>query len=225
MIAYDPIVPIIDSYVAIYKIYVLKDPFSDEVFYVGQTQKSLDERLSQHISCTEYNKEKCEYIQGIISRGGKPIIESIEVISGLCYVDKLSVNEREIYWIKFYTQSGCKLLNVNSIDPKSKCIEYHQYLTAIKGRKTDLKYYYCGKTVTGVTVYDKRRLELDGFVLNETKNEPPKDEKFDGNVSFNPFINERFRRKNELREFNFSKSDDFYYDDESPDYIRCSIED
>jgi len=38
-----------ESYVGIYSIYVLKNPFTDEIFYVGQTAKNLNARLAGHI--------------------------------------------------------------------------------------------------------------------------------------------------------------------------------
>jgi len=49
MILYRPSLPLKESYHALYKIYVLKHPDTDEIFYVGQTKNELSERLAGHI--------------------------------------------------------------------------------------------------------------------------------------------------------------------------------
>jgi hypothetical protein len=165
-IAYSPLVPLVESYVAIYKIYVLKNPLRDnEIFYVGQTYKELQQRLSGHITETGANRDKINYIKEIIDAGSRPIIESIEVIRGTCYIDKMMVNERELYWIRYYLTIGCKLLNLSGISSGSKCNEYHGYLAHIKRGEASWHYYYCGKTAGGYEVYDEEKLKADGFRL------------------------------------------------------------
>lgn len=167
-IPYSPILPLVESHVAIYKLYVLKNPLNNnEIFYVGQTFHALETRLSGHISETGANREKINYIQAIINAGSRPTIEAVEVIRGTCYIDKLKVNEREIYWIRYYLALGCTLLNSAGTSPHAKCGEYHSYLTSLKGGKTSWHYYYCGKTAGGHEVYDEEKIKMDGFKFPE----------------------------------------------------------
>jgi len=195
-IAYNPLIPLIESHVAIYKIYVLRNPLKDnEIFYVGQTFMSLENRLSGHLSGTGSNREKINYIKEIVDAGSRPIIESIEVIRGTCYIDKMMVNEREFYWIRYYLTIGCKLLNVAGISNSAKCHEYHGYLSSLKRGETSYHYYYCGKTAGGYEVYDEEKLKMDGFILKEP---PPKvieeDKRYDRVESnYSPFEYNKYR--------------------------------
>lgn len=193
MLMYHPLMYLEDSQVAQYKIYVLKHPETNEVFYVGQTQVDLQVRLSGHLGAAESNKIKYDYIQNILTTtGNKPIIEEVETIHGTCYIDKLAINEREIYWIKYYKSIGCKLLNSALMSQDARCIEYHCYLASIQRGETSWKYYYCGRTIKGLPVYDEKKLSNDGFrfpsitsQINDT----------DDNKGYDPFKNERFVRK------------------------------
>ena len=171
-IAYSPNLSLKDSHVAIYKIYVLKDPFSNEVFYVGQTFQELSGRLSGHISdAGASNQTKKQYIKEIIERGSKPIIEAVETIRGTCYIDKLFVNDREIFWVKYYKSKGVKLLNAALMHDDAECKDFRSYLRHIKEGQTEYRFYYCGTTHGGHAVYDEARMNLDGFIL--PKNDAP----------------------------------------------------
>lgn len=168
VLAYSPTLALIESHVAIYKIYILRNPIDNKIFYVGQTMQSLETRLSGHISETGgSNREKIKYIKEILESGNKPFIEAIETIATTCYIDKMAVNEREIYWIRYHKSLGCELLNKSAIAPNTKCHEYHGYLSAIKNGETSWHYYYCGKTAGGYKVYDEAKLKADGFRLRE----------------------------------------------------------
>jgi len=82
------------------KIYILKDPKTQEIRYVGKTIKSLKHRLSLHISSSIRNKRKTykeAWITGLYLKKLKPIIELIEVVS------EENWQEKEIYWISQYT--------------------------------------------------------------------------------------------------------------------------
>ena len=157
ILAYNPTLGLIESYVGIYKIYILRNPITEEIFYVGQTKMPLEVRLSGHISETGANREKINYIQAILGAGQKPIIEAIETIATTCYIDTMAVNEREIYWIRYHKSLGCNLFNKAATAPDTKCREYHGYLSAIKNGETSWHYYYCGKTAAG---YDAERVGL-----------------------------------------------------------------
>lgn len=168
MLPYSPTLGLIESHVAIYKIYVLRNPLNEEIFYVGQTKMPLETRLSGHIAETGANRDKINYIKNILESGQRPIIEAIETIATTCYIDTMAVNEREIYWIKYHKSLGCNLLNKASTSPDTKCHEYHGYLSAIKKGSTSWHYYYCGKTAGGYKVYDEKKLTADGFVFKPT---------------------------------------------------------
>ncbi len=178
-LAYSPTLGLIESHVAIYKIYVLRNPIDGKIFYVGQTMQLLETRLSGHLSETGgSNRDKIKYIKGLLELGHKPLIEAIETIATTCYIDKMAVNEREIYWIRYHISLGCDLLNKSSIAPNTKCQEYHGYLSAIKKGEPSWHYYYCGKTAGGYDVYDEAKLKADGFRLREP--EPVKQGKIFG---------------------------------------------
>lgn len=78
------------------KIYKLIDPFTNEVRYVGKTEKSLKHRLSMHITTSIKNKNKTHkeaWITQVYNKGKRPIIELIEE------VDFSDWQTKEIFWI------------------------------------------------------------------------------------------------------------------------------
>lgn len=88
-------------------IYVLKDPETGEVRYVGKTTQSLEKRLYGHLR--EKNKTyKCNWINSLQKKNLQPIIESIEKASYETWA------ECEMYWIQFYKELGAKLVNSNA---------------------------------------------------------------------------------------------------------------
>ena len=88
-------------------IYVLKDPNTSEIRYVGKTSKNLNRRLQQHMheSNSEKRNRRKNWIAKII-RGGK--IPLIEEIDHCVWEDS---QEKEIYWIKYYRDLGLDLVN------------------------------------------------------------------------------------------------------------------
>lgn len=97
-----------------YKIYVLIDPRDNEIRYVGLTKRSLNERLTGHIcsskklknSKTSHRVHKADWINLLIENEYRPIIQLIE--KGL---NKENVHSREEYWIEYYLNKGCRLIN------------------------------------------------------------------------------------------------------------------
>ena len=198
VLAYSPTLGLIDSHVAIYKIYILRNPINEEIFYVGQTKMPLEIRLSGHTSETGgSNRDKINYIKAILEAGRKPIIEAIETIATTCYIDTMAVNEREIYWIRYHKSLGCNLLNKAATAPDTKCKEFHGYLAAIKRRETSWHYYYCGKTAGGYSVYDEAKLKADGFILPRPvqKIDPVWDDYARYEHPYNPFEYDKYRLK------------------------------
>lgn len=207
---YNPALALKESHAGVYKIYVLKHPQTSEIFYVGQTVQTLELRLLGHINDSGYNKDKSDIISQIIQTGNKPIIEAVETIISRCYIDRLAVNDREMFWIKHYKSLGCTLTNIAD----NKCHEYRTYLSSIKSGQSSYHYYYCGITYGGHKVYDAARLEADGFRFPEE----PKPEYRYGSSNYSPFDNEIFIRKIGYQERDGSLSYVPCYKDTDPKY-------
>jgi GIY-YIG catalytic domain len=205
ILAYSPKLELAESFAATYSIYILKNPLNNEVFYVGKTTKELKVRLSGHLSDSGTDGLKGQYLKTIIDNKEKPIIEAVETIYGICYVDKLKASEREYYWIRHFKNNGSPLTNVQGMEENAACVEYKEYLDCIKNKKTSWHYYYCGKTKYGIKVYDEERLNEDGFVLpNETHEMLPTD--------------------SETTKYQSLITYEKIYDDENPNYIVQSFE-
>jgi hypothetical protein len=86
-------------------IYVLKESIDGEVRYVGKTVRKLENRLSGHI-CDKTRSYRTHWIQSLLRDGVAPVIELIETVP----YDQDWV-EREKYWIKYYRDAGCNLVN------------------------------------------------------------------------------------------------------------------
>ena len=89
-------------------IYFLSDPRDPlNIRYVGKTSKDLRHRLSIHLSSTSLSNKthKNNWIKSLLILDIIPIITLIEEVSDECWV------EREIFWIKYYRDSGFNLTN------------------------------------------------------------------------------------------------------------------
>lgn len=84
-----------------YKIYILKDPRTLEIRYVGVTCKPLNTRLSNHIYYAK--KRNCTHVHNwilsLLSIDLKPLIEILEVVT------EDNWEEREKYWILKYKKN------------------------------------------------------------------------------------------------------------------------
>lgn len=79
-------------------IYCLKDPETKEIRYVGKTT-NINTRLKAHITRSKHNKyHSARWVQSILKRDLKPIIELIEECAEDNWV------EREKYWISYYRE-------------------------------------------------------------------------------------------------------------------------
>lgn len=88
------------------KIYTLKHPETQEIRYVGKTVQQLKYRLATHISRSKkyrYAYVNC-WIYSLLQEGKKPVIELIEEVEDSIW------EEREIYWIQYYS-SRTRLTN------------------------------------------------------------------------------------------------------------------
>ena len=59
-------------------IYSLADPKTLEIRYVGKTKYPLKDRLAKHL-CAKDKSYRTNWIQSILKRGEKPIIQLVEV--------------------------------------------------------------------------------------------------------------------------------------------------
>jgi hypothetical protein len=111
------------------KIYVLKDPISNVVRYVGQTRQKVKTRIKNHIWEAINNKNnipKSKWIRKLLKKELLPIWEIIEEVE----LDEL--DNREKYWISHYNNIlEKKLLNLTE-GGKDLCykIREHQNRTA-----------------------------------------------------------------------------------------------
>jgi hypothetical protein len=89
------------------KVYLLRNPLDDTVFYVGQTIYKLSERFRGHLF-EKGNSTKVKIISEIIEKKLVPVIEELESMDYNNDNVKL-LNERELFWIKHYNPIGNRL--------------------------------------------------------------------------------------------------------------------
>ncbi len=89
-------------------IYSLSDPENGIVKYIGKTSKTLDKRLSSHISDAKYRKKtnaRLSWIKSLINKGLEPKIEELDI------VNESIADIIEIYWISQFKAWGFLLKN------------------------------------------------------------------------------------------------------------------
>lgn len=87
-------------------IYILKHPITKEIRYVGKTTNPKT-RLYNHIKLVNIGKSHCKsWIKSLLVQDLKP---ELEVIAGIN--DEEDWREREKYFIKSFTDMGCRLCN------------------------------------------------------------------------------------------------------------------
>lgn len=84
-------------------IYVLKDPTTGEVRYVGKTDNPI-KRARTHLVDRNNNHRTC-WIKSLLSLGLKPVLEVIDE------VPMTEWQSWEIAYIQFYSEEGCNLTN------------------------------------------------------------------------------------------------------------------
>ena len=89
------------------KIYVLRDPRTLKIRYVGKTVKKLESRLALHIwrSNRTTRSKCCAWIRQLTKLGLRPIIEQIDLSGVENWVEK------EKFWIAHYRALTTDLLN------------------------------------------------------------------------------------------------------------------
>lgn len=92
-------------------IYLLSDPNTGRVRYVGKTVKPLSQRLSEHVSTAKTNRRPCHRNHWIASFGkARPLITEVEVVTGPAE----DAAEAERRWIASLRADGCDLVNATA---------------------------------------------------------------------------------------------------------------
>lgn len=85
-------------------IYGLKCPESNLIRYIGQTKRKLGVRLAQHIArCNEIKDKYTHKEQWIRKLIATNLVDKLEIIA-IEEVDNDLLNDREIYWINYYSK-------------------------------------------------------------------------------------------------------------------------
>jgi hypothetical protein len=90
---------------ALARIYVLADPRTSEIRYVGMTTRSLRTRLAAHLRDHRRDTYRSRWINAVLEAGVKPVIIEIEIVPA----DDRSAAERK--WIAYYRAAGANLVN------------------------------------------------------------------------------------------------------------------
>jgi Uri superfamily endonuclease len=117
------------------KIYGLKNPLTDKVFYIGKTVKSLEQRLSAHLK-DDGNEQKRKIIDEMLSQGIKPEIVQIETLNYTTIEEEIAALLREEFWIKEYKSKGALLCNVAGNGAKFKPKPLSSYIKAHPNKTT-----------------------------------------------------------------------------------------
>jgi hypothetical protein len=88
-------------------IYVLIDPISNEIRYVGQTRAKLDNRLTHHLKDKTKTHKTC-WLKSLTKIDKVPIIQSLKSFET---ISDEELNKEEIYWISFCKDLGLDLTN------------------------------------------------------------------------------------------------------------------
>ncbi len=89
-------------------IYVLKHPITKEIRYVGKTIRPIQERLKEHIYLGKTSvklNHRINWTRSLLNEGLTPEIEEID------FCPWCESQSKEIYYIKFYKDLGCDLVN------------------------------------------------------------------------------------------------------------------
>lgn len=108
-------------------IYVLIDPETNEIRYVGKTTMDIQARMYKHLS-DKAKTHKVYWIQSLVKRGLKPTIQVVDEFPSELW------RERECHWIEFYRNQGCDLTNTSpgGLGPESLTPEIRAKIAASK---------------------------------------------------------------------------------------------
>lgn len=101
------------------RIYVLRDPRTEQIRYVGKTEETLSQRLYDHVyeAKRDHGCDRCIWIRELVTLCLQPVIELLEECSAVEW------QKRERFWIEYGRTSGWNL--TNSSDGGEGCSGYH----------------------------------------------------------------------------------------------------
>lgn len=95
----------------IHKVYGLFDFDTNELKYIGCTQEKIDNRLKKHLEpVVRKDMRKWEYMMECLEKGALPVWKVF-----FEFTNRADALKMERLLIKFYTEIGVKLLNVQSV--------------------------------------------------------------------------------------------------------------
>lgn len=117
-------------------IYLLIDPATNEIRYVGQTCRKLKKRLSQHVHDVS-DTHKSRWIKKLKRFGYTPLIKVVQFFENISDKD---LNNAEVYWIRHFKELGNNLTNstdggngtIGYVAPKEV---YRKVSESLKGKK------------------------------------------------------------------------------------------
>ena len=90
-----------------YFIYALTGPNTGTVAYIGITNNT-ERRFRQHLLCDGTNMAKDAWVQGLLKRGVKPLLDILETVD-----TRTEAQKRERYWVKYYKEQQVYLRNIS----------------------------------------------------------------------------------------------------------------
>lgn len=124
-------------------IYGIQHPITKDLKYIGKTSNKLNDRLSYHLWYAKRPGKKnivYAWIKSLLDKGLRPEIYLIEECA------ESAANDREIYWIKFYRDSGINLKNVqNGGDGQPKGYQFKKRHVPEKGKTPEHLKAYVGQ--------------------------------------------------------------------------------
>ena len=90
-------------------IYGLYEPDTDALRYIGQTTKTANDRLSNHMSPSGLNKRvyvAC-WLKGLVARGLRPVVRVLAEAS-----DREELDRMEVEYIRASREAGARLVNL-----------------------------------------------------------------------------------------------------------------
>lgn len=90
-------------------VYGLKDPRNDVYYYIGKSSVGK-KRALQHL-LKSHSEKVNNWINEVCDNGYNPIVDVIEEVE-----DLNNLNEREKYWVNYYSKNNPEILNIYLIE-------------------------------------------------------------------------------------------------------------
>lgn len=140
-------------------IYALICPRTNYIFYIGQTIRKAKDRLNEHINQSLKSKSptaKEEFILDLINSNLKPTIKTLEI-----NIPLKQINEREKYWVDYYTKQNVALTNI-LLNPNKPIYKWSIY--SLDGNKIiDEIRLLNKKGISNYIIYELYERELNEF--------------------------------------------------------------